>query len=204
MDNSTKNALCGLILVACGLAPVQVIAEESYEDWATKFDEPVVNHWFELWPFVSVLGGVAAAGDSYGDDTPLYDFWGPMLGARAGLGLPFGFRLAVSLQSLPYIHDDATTLGKYFSATILTARGGVGYWVSSVYVGLQYGLGTGYRVFDDVRIDGETQEWGRAQELSLVVDWHVSHGFFTCEASINALGDSLLFGGLLWGYGWRF
>ncbi len=197
MITNAKYFACIIAIVATrALGPVPIFAQESGEKWKISFDEPEINHWFDLWPFVSVLGGVALASDSVGRDFfPLYDLWGPMLGVRAGLGLPSGFRLVLSAQSLPYTQDDDT----YFSSAILTARAGVGYWVYSVYVGLQYGIGTGFRVFDDYRINAQTQEWSLSQELSLVVDWHVSQGFYTCEASINTF-----FGGLLCGYGWTF
>jgi len=200
MEINAKYFVCmACVVSALVLAPNGLVAAEPDQDWAMDFGERDVDYWHDFLPFVAVLGGVAGATDSYGDDTPLYRLWGPMLGVRGGLSVPFGFRLVLSAQSLPYTHDDDAIFGKYFSSTILSARVGLGFWVSSFYLGFQYGKGYGYRVFDDERIKAQTEEWSGVEEFSIVADWHVADGFYTCEASINAF-----FGGLLCGYGWTF
>ena len=179
--------------------------EESDEFDPSLFDV-IGGRWGRFAPFVSVMGGMGLAYKEYGDNWTLYSIWGPMFSGQAGFMIPMGFRVAASLTTMPYVQGDDGYSGTYFSATTLSARLGWGIWISSVYFGLQAGVGGIFRVFDDIRPDANGDKIGQnlafieGGEIAVVIDWHVSDdGFFVCEATLHNF-----FGGVMCGYGWEF
>ena len=173
--------------------------EQEYSDFTKR--------WFDLYPFVSVMGGVGNGLAEWGDDYELYDVWGVMIAGQAGVQLPMGLRVSVAFTALPFaVAEDYPDdyYGDYLSMVKISGRIGWGIWLASFYLGAQLGTGPTLLVYEDVRIDDQTVKISVLPEWVANAEWHISDkNFFVCEASLEFVDVEGFVQSMMCGYGWE-